>query len=252
MKYLTKKKNIFSAFLMYEWLNIKKRKMITFFKFVFPFLWLLMTGYMWQNFKIYGNVSFIDYFLPSLLILLALTLTLKSISSNLVVSRQLKLLKQFGIGGGTKLDYIGFTFTYNLILYLILSAIMILLDFALFHLTMNINTFYMYLANILIYISFFFLSILLGSVFNNYRTAADVILIIFFLFMFTSGSTIPAYFAGHWFSYIQKITPAGNGIILLQQILLHQNINSDLFPLLYLVLFNVTITPLAIYKFSYI
>lgn len=234
----------------YEFKRFYKNPLQIFFVIVFPTLWMVISGKIWENSQI-DNVAFINYMFAPIIIMVILVLTITNSPLNLGHNRQNKILKQYSILNIKKYHYLLASFLLNYLLLLIMFLILLLFGGVLFNLLIGIELLYIFLGASFIFISMFFLGVLVGSIFDTFAATLSLSLILLYFMLFTSGTTIPGYIAGEWFTYLQKVTIAGNGVLLLQQFFLGQNLVNDLFPLIYSIIFTIIIIPISIYFFKF-
>ena len=244
-----------------EFFKFIKSPMKIFFVIAFPLLWLILSGYMWGNTAIaHTPFHYMDFMFPGFVIWLTLSSAFQTLSSALSHDRENKILKQYSILNIKKYEYLISLFIFYFINFIIVFFIAVLITIGLFKINIdNLKSriYLLFLTSIIIFILFFCLGMIIGSIFSSYQSTSYVSKFLFFFLFFTSGAAIPAVsIGGHWFVYLQHISPAGNAVILLQRIFLGSTYslisNGDFMAgWIYVALFTVASIPTSIFVLKF-
>ncbi len=243
-------KSNFLVLLKYEFLKFVKNPLQLFFTILLPVVLMILSGQTYGD-NSNNGIKYINVAFPSFIMMVILVITINNVPLNIARSVQGKTLKHFGVLKIKKQTLILAMFVNGLVLFVLMFFLLLVLGKTVYHLDVDIKMFYLFLGSIFLLIGMFYFGITMVSFTKTFSVALSVSLIVLFVFLFTSGATIPSDVAGKWFTYVQKISPAGNGIIFMQQILNGTPITEDIFPIIYLSIFTVGIIPLTLKVFKY-
>ncbi|AKX34098.1 hypothetical protein SLITO_v1c04450 [Spiroplasma litorale] len=181
----------------------------------FPIMWILIDGFVWGKNSVNG-INVMNYVFPGIVLLVASTFTISTISLTLSNDRINKRLKQISI---TKIGVTMYLFgivLWNYIVFICDFVLIFLIATFAFELKVSFLQFlFLIIVPLFLFITNFFMAV---SIANNSKTTNSntfITILIFYITIFLSGSSIPTYIFPDWYKWIQIFIPSGSPVLLL-------------------------------------
>ncbi|ASP28649.1 ABC transporter permease [Spiroplasma corruscae] len=200
-----------------EFFKFIKNPWTIFFGIFFPIMWILIDGFVWGKYSIgESNIKVINFVFPGLIILVATTFTISTISITLCRDRLEKRLKQISITNISIFKYMIGLGLWNYIVFICDFLLMFIIAYFGFGLSLSfINFLFLIIVPLVIFIINFFIAICLANISKTSSTNTFITIFVFYIMIFLSGASIPTYLFPDWYKWIQIFIPTGSGVLLL-------------------------------------
>lgn len=234
---------------IYNFKVLSKEPLVLFFNILFPILWSVIAINFSENYA--SSQESAIYYFSAIITLNLLTFTIISLPITIASSRLRNINKQMAMLSIKKVHFLLAFLMTNITSFIVMFWLIFITHVIANDLQLSATIAYLFLLFLVFFVPFFYTGILIGSVFKSISSTQAFAQMIFFIILLTSGITFSAESAGSWFIYLQKITPGGNLLLLMNQIIFQIKIINDLFPLIYLIIFAVLIIIFANYFFRF-
>ena len=189
-----------------------------FFTMIFPAGLLALFGAIFGNEPdpFYGNVGYVDYATPALMVLVVATVTLMGAPVKTASDREFGVLRRFRATPLRPAVYMTADVVMHYLVALVGALLLLVVGALAFHLRMTENWLNSWLAFTLIALSFAALGYLIAALAPSARIAQTIGMVLFFPMMFLSGAAFPVEMMPDWLQSISKILPMTLGVDLLQ------------------------------------
>jgi ABC-2 type transport system permease protein len=204
------------------WVQFKlyiREPMAFFFTLVFPILLLILFGAAFGNEPdpaINPQYGFVDFYVPSLLALIAGTVGLMSVPVKTAAEREYKVLKRYRATPLSPLTFISADVLNNLLVNLSGAVLTVIVGWLVYQLAMPENILTVALALIVAALAFASLGYLIAALAPTTRIAQVVGMVLFFPMLFLSGVSLPREMFPHWMQQLSEFLPMTHAVDLLQ------------------------------------
>jgi len=222
-----------------------------FFTMIFPAGLLALFGAIFGDVPFSGNLGYVDYATPALMVLVVVTVAFMSVPVKTASDRESGVLRRFRATPLRPGVYMTADVLMNYLVSVAGALLLLLVGVLAFHLKLTENWLGVGLAFTLITLAFAAMGYLIAALAPTARIAQTVGMALYFPMMFLSGAAFPIEMMPHWLQNISKTLPMTLAVELLQGLWLGDPWSDYLRQILVLAALLIVCTFLAIRTFRW-